>query len=66
MVCQGGWQNITRKIAGGDGLETSMNRKIPPAAYILVAMVLGIIVGYMIFRNFPGRSDHQIYDERRT
>ncbi|SFH94818.1 Na+/H+-dicarboxylate symporter [Bosea sp. OK403] len=33
-----------------------MTKKLPPAAYIIIAMVLGIIVGYMIFSNFPDRK----------
>ncbi|WNJ88291.1 dicarboxylate/amino acid:cation symporter [Bosea sp. 685] len=33
-----------------------MPKKLPAAAYILIAMALGIIVGYMIFSNFPDRK----------
>ena len=33
-----------------------MKRKIPPAATILAAMVIGIIVGYMIFNNVPDKK----------
>jgi Na+/H+-dicarboxylate symporter len=33
-----------------------MKRKFPPAISILVAMVLGIIVGYMIFDQFPDKK----------
>jgi Na+/H+-dicarboxylate symporter len=33
-----------------------MKRKFPPAISILVAMVLGIIVGYMIFDQFPNKK----------
>jgi Na+/H+-dicarboxylate symporter len=33
-----------------------MTKKLPPAANIIIAMVLGIIVGYMIFSNFPDRK----------
>jgi Na+/H+-dicarboxylate symporter len=33
-----------------------MTKKFPPAASILVAMVLGIIIGYMIFTQFPDRK----------
>ena len=33
-----------------------MKRKLPPAAWILIAMVLGIIVGDMIFMNFPDKK----------
>lgn len=31
-------------------------KKIPPAAWILVAMVIGIVIGYMIFINFPDKK----------
>lgn len=31
-------------------------KKIPPAAWILVAMVIGIVIGYMIFVNFPDKK----------
>src|SRR5437899_2455096 len=33
-----------------------MKRKFPPAVSILVAMVLGIIIGYMIFNQFPDKK----------
>jgi Na+/H+-dicarboxylate symporter len=33
-----------------------MKKKIPPAVSILVAMVIGIIVGYMIFTSFPDKK----------
>ena len=33
-----------------------MNKKLPPAAWILIAMILGIIVGDMIFLNFPDKK----------
>jgi len=33
-----------------------MTRKLPPAAWILIAMVLGIIFGYMIFASFPDKK----------
>ena len=33
-----------------------MKRKLPPAAWILIAMVLGILIGYMIFTNFPDKK----------
>jgi len=33
-----------------------MKKKFPPAASILVAMVLGIIIGYMIFVQFPDKK----------
>src|SRR6476660_9358882 len=32
-----------------------MRRKLPPAAWILIAMVIGIILGYMVFVNFPDK-----------
>ena len=32
-----------------------MRRKLPPAAWILIAMVIGIIVGYMVFVSFPNK-----------
>src|ERR1700741_1323391 len=33
-----------------------MKRKLPAAAWILIAMVIGIVVGYMIFINFPDKK----------
>jgi len=33
-----------------------MKRKLPQAAWILAAMVLGIVVGYMIYTNFPDKK----------
>ena len=33
-----------------------VKRKFPPAVWILVAMVIGIIVGYMIFLQFPDKK----------
>ncbi len=33
-----------------------MKKKMPPAIYILIAMVLGIIAGYMVFTNFPDKK----------
>ncbi|HZZ94940.1 MAG TPA: dicarboxylate/amino acid:cation symporter [Usitatibacter sp.] len=33
-----------------------MTRKFPPAATILVGMVLGIVLGYMVFLNFPDKK----------
>ena len=49
----------------------AMKRKVPPAAWILIAMVLGIVVGYMIFTSFPGQedggADRRLHlDHRRT
>ncbi|APV51681.1 dicarboxylate/amino acid:cation symporter [Betaproteobacteria bacterium GR16-43] len=33
-----------------------MKRKLPPAASILIAMVIGILIGWMIFNNFPDKK----------
>src|SRR5678816_675818 len=33
-----------------------MKKKIPAAAFILGAMVLGIIIGYMIFVQYPDKK----------
>ena len=33
-----------------------MKRKLPPAAWILIAMVLGIIIGYIVFIEFPDKK----------
>src|SRR6476661_4380031 len=33
-----------------------MKRKLPMAAYILLAMVLGIIVGYMVYTSYPDKK----------
>lgn len=33
-----------------------MTKKLPPAIWILVAMVLGIVIGYMVFINFPDKK----------
>lgn len=33
-----------------------MKKKFPPAVTILVAMVLGIIIGYMVFTQFPDKK----------
>jgi Na+/H+-dicarboxylate symporter len=33
-----------------------MKKKFPPAITILIAMVLGIIIGYMIFNQFPDKK----------
>src|SRR5947209_5950726 len=33
-----------------------MTNKVPPAAWILIAMVVGIILGYMIFASFPDKK----------
>ena len=31
-------------------------RSLPPAGWILIAMVLGIVIGYMIFVSFPDKK----------
>src|ERR1051325_1524998 len=31
-------------------------KKLPAAAWILIGMVLGIVIGYMIFLNFPDKK----------
>ena len=33
-----------------------MTKKLPPAIWILVAMVLGIVIGYMVFISFPDKK----------
>src|SRR6202163_2028406 len=33
-----------------------MKKRLPMAAFILIAMVLGIVVGYMVFINFPDKK----------
>ena len=33
-----------------------MKRKVPQAGWILIAMVIGIILGYMIFASFPDKK----------
>ena len=33
-----------------------MKRKMPPAAWILIAMIIGIILGDMVFLNFPDKK----------
>ncbi|HEY7904008.1 MAG TPA: dicarboxylate/amino acid:cation symporter [Casimicrobiaceae bacterium] len=33
-----------------------MTKRIPPAVWILVAMVIGIILGYMVFVQFPDKK----------
>jgi Na+/H+-dicarboxylate symporter len=35
--------------------ELPIKKKLPMAVYILIAMVLGIVVGYMVFVNYPDR-----------
>ena len=36
--------------------ELSMKKRLPMAAYILIAMVLGIVVGYMVFVSYPDKK----------
>jgi hypothetical protein len=36
--------------------DVGMKRKLPPPAWILIAMVIGIVIGYMIFVNFPDKK----------
>jgi Na+/H+-dicarboxylate symporter len=33
-----------------------MTKKLPPAAWILIAMAIGIVLGYMVFTNFPDKK----------
>jgi Na+/H+-dicarboxylate symporter len=33
-----------------------MTKRVPPAAWILVAMVIGVILGYMVFVQFPDKK----------
>ena len=33
-----------------------MKRKLPPAASILIAMVIGILIGWMVFNQFPDKK----------
>ncbi|MNB98013.1 Proton/sodium-glutamate symport protein [compost metagenome] len=33
-----------------------MKRKLPAAAWILIAIALGIVIGYMVFINFPDKE----------
>ena len=33
-----------------------MKKKLPAAAWIVIAMVLGIVIGYMIFTSFPDKK----------
>ncbi|MBU9477064.1 hypothetical protein, partial [Burkholderia multivorans] len=34
-----------------------MNKRIPAAVWILIAMVVGILIGYMIFTQLPNGAD---------
>src|SRR5438874_613145 len=36
--------------------ETTVKKRIPAAAFIIIAMILGIIVGYMIFVSYPDKK----------
>ena len=33
-----------------------MKKRFPPAAWILIAMVLGILIGYMLFTSYPDKK----------
>lgn len=33
-----------------------MKKRLPPAAWILIAMVIGIVLGYMVFTSFPDKK----------
>jgi Na+/H+-dicarboxylate symporter len=33
-----------------------MGRKLPAAAWILIAMAMGIVIGYMVFTSFPDKE----------
>ncbi len=44
---------------GSQAISQPKKKGIPPAVWILLAMVLGIIVGYMIFLNFPDKKTAQ-------
>ena len=33
-----------------------MRRKLPPAVWILIAMLIGIAIGYMVFTSFPNKN----------
>lgn len=33
-----------------------MRRKLPPAVWILIAMLIGIAIGYMVFTSFPNKK----------
>ena len=33
-----------------------MKKRLPPAAWILIAMVMGILIGYMIFTSYPDKK----------
>ncbi len=37
-------------------MSGTIQRRLPPAAWIMIAMVLGILVGYMVFTNFPDKK----------
>src|SRR3982751_1722013 len=34
----------------------AVRRKLPMAAYIILAMMLGVVVGYMVFVNYPDKG----------
>src|ERR1700740_327714 len=37
-------------------MNSQTNKRLPAAAWILIAMVLGILIGYMIFTSFPDKK----------
>lgn len=37
-------------------MNTQTKKRLPPAAWILIAMVIGIILGYVVFTNVPDKS----------
>jgi Na+/H+-dicarboxylate symporter len=49
---RGRWRARAGDVTG----ETDMTKRVPPAAWILVAMVIGVILGYMVFVQFPDKK----------
>ncbi len=41
---------------GGHGARAAVKKKVPAAVYILVAMLLGIAIGYGVFVEFPDKK----------
>src|SRR5260221_799561 len=39
-----------------DREKSPMKKRLPPAAWILIAMVMGILIGYMIFTSYPDKK----------
>ncbi|HTT10363.1 MAG TPA: dicarboxylate/amino acid:cation symporter [Burkholderiaceae bacterium] len=39
-----------------DAIPAAAQKKLPPAGWILIAMVAGILLGYMIFTSFPDKK----------